>query len=636
MGLSMAFIRQMACLDRLPIAMAIAYAINLVFGLGILINELKIWFYYAYVRCTVNVIFFSPFLDAAVWIISFAVIISEIGWRLVKRELRLPRQAALLLALIIVAGALMIYDFKIGMTASAITWLIVTYSLLYYSGGAPFKGRRHAIGMVLTMAMGILIVVEIGSLAAWVVNAFDHQMSFTGGGRWVFPTLDLNISNVIYPLTAWLILIFLFCWVFPPICHVISRWLHFMKEEGQDDPGNASPFVSVDWKLQSVVVLIFSALAAFVMYYPYIHFPPPYLAGIDAAHYYEYLTAMIRDGPLSALSSDRPLYLLILYGIAALGISPDIVVRIMPSASAVCLVFAVFIFVKRGASDPRLGMIAAILTSFSIQITAGMIGYFLAQLFAVIESFIFFTLLLEGVKRRSILYLILSGLTSVATALTHPYTWLLMAATTVFYALLTAITRRKAGDALLPLIPLAITGLAIIPFYIHFGEGAFNNTFFLRTLNAIWQRFISSLNISKIVLLQPSLAKMAERWVGGAFGNPLIYSLGLIGASAFYNLRGNFNRLVLSWVALASLVIFAIIPNYEGLYYRIAFFIPFQIFAASGALKVGRWIQDLFGGADVKWQSFKKIAWMAAMVLVILLMFNYALRTVDLVVMRLP
>jgi len=619
------------------IAMATIYAINLIFGLGILINQIKIWFYYAYVRSVVSVTFFSPSLDAIVWLASFGIIVSEICLRLIKKRGKLYRLALMQFILFALSAATIAYEYGFGTVICVLMALIVTYSEFLYAETNPFKGRKHGVAMILGAAMCILITVEAGSIISWIINAFDHQQSFTGGARWIFPTLDLNISNVLYPLTSWLILTFLLCWTYPPIYNwLCSLWRHCSDRGSESEAMRSLLYSKIDRKFQLVIVLTGSALAAFVMYYPYIHLPPPYLAGIDGVHYFEYLTDMLHNGPLRALSSDRPLYLLILYGMASSGVNPEMVVRIMPAISAAALVTAVFIFVKTGANSLRLALASAIFTAFSFQITAGMIGYFLAQLFAVVEAFVFFTLLLEGIKRKSFFYMIMSALISIAIALTHPYTWLLVAATTAFYAVFSGIARRKISEALLPLIPLAITVGAMLQLYFVFGEGTFNNTSFLRTLSSMWQRFLLSINWSKVIFLESSLAKMAERWVGGAFGNPLIYLLGLLGLSSFINLRDNFNRLILSWVAIASIIIIAIIPNYEGLYYRIAFFIPFQIFAASGVMYIGRLIQNLCTLNGEGQRLCQRLIYGSFMVLTILLMFNYAIRTVDLVVMLLP
>jgi hypothetical protein len=150
-------------------------------------------------------------------------------------------------------------------------------------------------------------------------------------------------------------------------------------------------------------------------------------------------------------------------------------------------------------------------------------------------------------------------------------------------------------------------------------------------VKSLWQALVASLSLSKFALLPTSLSRMADFWVGGAFGSPMIYILGILGMAAMADLKQNFNRMLFCWVLVPFLIIFAIVPGMEMYYYRIAYVIPFQRPAAIGfswlLLKLG----SALGSAESKPAkiNYSKLLQIVLFTLLVLLLFNYALRIVD-------
>jgi hypothetical protein len=104
--------------------------------------------------------------------------------------------------------------------------------------------------------------------------------------------------------------------------------------------------------------------------------------------------------------------------------------------------------------------------------------------------------------------------------------------------------------------------------------------------------------------------------------------------AAMADLKKDFNRLILCWVAVPGLAIFSLIPGMEPLYYRVAYTIPFQIPAAVGfswlLLKLG----SALAHAEPKpaRMTHTRLLQIVLLSLLVLILFNYALRIVDQVV----
>ncbi|MCP8322092.1 MAG: hypothetical protein H3Z52_14330, partial [archaeon] len=479
---------------------------------------------------------------------------------------------------------------------------------------------------------GLLIPLELASLTSWKMNAFDYEVHFGPSLRWRFPSIDLNLFNMLYPLTSWMLLILLYCWIWIPI----SKYLFLRIKRG--NPSSIQLPSILERRFLTLSLFITLLIAIFVAYYPYIHLPPPALVGVDSlsgVNYYGFLTHMVEDGPRIALSSDRPFFFLLIYFIKIVTMQPSYaVIRIMPAICAVGLALATFWFVKTGTNNDHLALLSSIFSVFSFQITAGIYGYLLANWFIIIEMMLFFTFLLKSLEKRSVIYSLMAGLISIIALLTHPYTWLIMMSILFSYITLTFFIKSEIKrDIFFLLIPLIITIAVFVPYFIYTKGGFHGTPDFWKFINFIWHAFMANMNTSKIILLQPSLSLMVQRWVGGAFGNPLIISLAILGMVSMADLTKRFNRLILCWILVPSLAILALVPGSENLYYRIAYVIPFQIPAAIGLYWLLNKIRGMLNSNST---TYFKLLQIFTIALVILLLLNYSLRSVDMAMIQIP
>jgi len=550
-------------------------------------------------------------------------------------HLSLPRWIVLPYSFLPAPFVIFLIDNQVATFLTILLGFIVIGLSTYHSKGFLFARREDVAILVFVGIIGLLIPLEIASLSSWMLNAFDYEVPFGPSLRWRFPMIDLNLFNVLYPLTSWLLLILLYCWIWIPISRRLS--LHARRNDLPSSHLTDGP----ERRLRSLILFITLAVAAFVAYYPYIHLPPPALVGVDSlsgVNYYGFLTHMTEDGPYIALRSDRPVFFLLLYFIKFATMQPSyLVIRIIPAICAVGLALAILWFVKTGTNSYYLALLSSIFSAFSFQTTAGMYGYLLANWFIIIEITLFFTFQLKSLEKHSITYSMIAGLISIAALLTHPYTWLIMISILVSYIILTALTRSQIRrDVFLSSIPLVITALAFAPYLIYVKGGEYGTPSFWRFLNSMWHSFTANLNIPKISLLQPSLSLMVERWAGGAFGNPLIIALAILGMISMADLTKRFNRLILCWIMVPSLAILALVPGYESFYYRIAYVIPFQIPAAIGLHWLLNKLRSMLNSSSTPTMTYFRLFQIFLITLIILLLFNYSLRIVDEAMVQMP
>ncbi|MEM3437407.1 MAG: hypothetical protein QXP55_02570 [Nitrososphaerales archaeon] len=612
----------------------LAISINILFGFLNLINLLNIKFYYFYSLNIVNITIFSPSIDRWIWCISLLIIIIEMFIMRFLYHLSLPCWIIFPYSLLIASLAIFLINNQVATLSTILLGFIAIGLFIYYGKGFLFAKREEVILLVFIAIIGLLIPIELASLSSWILNAFDYEVPFGPSLRWRFPLIDLNLFSILYPLTSWLFLILLYCWIWIPI----SRYL-FLRIR-QSNPLSIQILSILEKKNLALYLIIISLVAIFVAYYPYIHLPPPALVGVDSlsmVNYYGFLTRMIEEGPYIALRSDRPIFFLLVYFIKIVTIQPNyFVIRIMPAICTIGLALATFWFVKIGTKNDNLALLSSIFSVFSFQITAGMYGYLLANWFSIIEMMLFFTFLLKSLEKRSIIYSLIASLISITALLTHPYTWLIMISILFSYIISTFLIRSEIKkDILFLLIPLTITTIVFAPYFIYLKGGVYGTPSFWVFLNYIWNAFIDNLNISKIILLQPSLSLMVQRWAGGAFGNPLIIALAIFGMISMADLTKRFNRLILCWILVPSLAILALVPGSENLYYRIAYVIPFQIPATIGLY----WLLNKLGSKlDLSSTStiYLKLLQILIIGLIILLLFNYSLRSVDMAMIQMP
>jgi hypothetical protein len=608
----------------------LATAVTVLFGLFKLINLLNIRFYLLYSPKTVNIVIFSPTVDLSIWVVSLLLAVLEMLPMKALRDVSFPRWTPLPFLLLLASLAVFQANDRIAYFLAVPAGLAIAGLSTYYGDGYLVAGRKEAASFTLLCVAGLLILFELASASSWIFNIFDYEVPFGSSSRWTFPTIDLQLFNVLYPLTSWLFLLFLYSWVWvPALKHMVPRiaTLKRAKLEIEKIFLSRVPEVGSTFKLNSkhvtVALLLSLATAAFIAYYPYVHLPNSTLVGSDSVEYYNWLISVAQKGPLTAFDTDRPLPVLLMYTVQyATGSTPETVVRMMPTILAVCLCLAVYWFVKVGTKNQFSALVSSLFSSFSFQVTVGLFSYFVANWLAIIESLLMLVFLLKSFEKQSSKYMAASAVMGMAVLLTHPYTWdVLMAILFLYFAW--AFIGRKSGkkrEILLLGLLLAsnivfYTAYALAPFGKGLSSAEGTNLF----------NVASGIGLSNLLNLQHNLASMVQSWVGGLFGNPLLILLAVAGVFSMFDSAKRFNRIMLLWVMVPSLALLAVTP--DPYYYRFLYLIPIQVQAAAGLLWTISKLEVIRGWfkADRNFRALKILILMLA----VLFLLNYALRSVD-------
>jgi hypothetical protein len=600
----------------------LAVSVNVFFGAVRLINLLNIAFNYHYVPEVVDIVIFSPFADFLVWASSLLFIVSAILLVKTLNHLVFPRWLIFPYLFLFVSFAVFLVNDRVASAfAIPLGFVVVGSSAVFGNVFLPIR-RAEAFLIASTGVVALLIPIELASLSSWMLNAVDHEVPFGPGLRWKFPWIDLQLFNVLYPLTAVLFLALLYSWIWiPGLKYALSRI-------GRSVNSGIHSIERLNNRHLAFGLVLSLAASIFISSYPYIHLPGSTLVGVDSLDYYDWLKEMMQEGPQLAFGTDRPIFNLLMYSVKCVTpLSPQDVVRIMPIVLAVCLSLAVFWFVKAGTGDSRLALLSSLFSSFSFQTTVSIFAYYLATWFAITEIFLLLVFLLKGLNKHSWRYLLVSAVIGMAVLLTSPYTWNVLMVILIAYVAWTLVRRAREKWDIAPLsILLAANGLFYV-FYtmMPFGKGLGNSNV------GVLQMGMSSVGIPSLSNLQNNLGIMVSMFMGGLFGNALMLVLAVAGMFSMINLAESstkFNRIMLLWVAVPSIPLLFFSAGQVLFVYRLAYLIPLQILAAMGLQS----ILNRLKSAEHKHKLNKSHSCMLRMLLftlIVLLFLNYALRSVD-------
>jgi len=600
------------------------------FGLFKLVNLLDIRFYLLYSPKTVNIVIFSPAADLSIWIVSLLLAVLEMLLVKALCDVSFPRWTILPFLFLLCSLAVFQINDKMGYFLAIPAGFAIAIISTYYCDGYLVAGRKEAASTTLSFAASLLILFEIASASSWILNLFAYEVPFGTGLRWLFPIIDLQLFNVLYPLTSWLFLLFLYSWIWIPVLKQVSPRIATLKRAKLKIKKislfrvpDAGSIFTLNRKYIVLGLLLSLATAAFVSYYPYTHVPHSTLVGSDSVEYYNWVSSLNQKGPLTVFNTDRPLPLLLMYVVQiATGWSPETVVRMMPTILALCLCLAVYWFVKIGTKNEFAAVVSSLLSSFSFQVTVGVFAYFLANWMAIIESLLLLVFLLKSSEKQSWKFVVLSAVMGMAVLLTHPYTWDVLMAVLILYFAWTLI--RKGSGRKREILLLALLLASNFIFYAAYAQAPFGKSLGSAEGGSL-SGVTSGIGVSNFLNLQNNLAMIVQSYVGGLFGNPFLILLAVVGVFSMFDFSERFNKIMMSWVMVPSLALLIVSP--DPYYYRFLYLIPIQIQAAAGLLWITSKLELMksWFKTERNLRTFKILI----VILVVLVLFNYALRSVD-------
>ncbi len=365
----------------------------------------------------INVTVFSPAVDFWIWAVSLVLVICGCLATKLYRPMSLPKWVLLPCVATLAAMPAFLADVWLASLLIAPLGIVAVSSAAYTEFGLG-RGRRLTLFGVMIGIFGLLLCVQLVSLGTWLFNVFDYEFPFTSVGRWSFAWIDVQLFNVLYPLTASLFLILLFGWVWLPLGRRLMSKLHAPKIDTASNHNREllGPSKLSGRKLWLGLAAVL-AVAAFVGAYSLVHAQSSTLVGTDSIDYYNWLLEMNNRGSLFALQSDRPLSLLFLRSIQVLTFQPaQIIVLALPIICAVALSFAVFLFVHFGTKNDVLALLSSLFTVVAFQVTVGVFAYSVSNWLALVEVFFLLAIMLRAFETQQLRYWLASRGCTIAPA----------------------------------------------------------------------------------------------------------------------------------------------------------------------------------------------------------------------------
>jgi hypothetical protein len=329
-------------------------------------------------------------------------------------------------------------------------------------------------------------------------------------------------------------------------------------------------------RLLLIISLAASILLAFVPYRLDLN-PTGILVGVDSPTYVIWISQMLaRPIPqalqysfVEGLEGSRPLLLIILYMVASLGVSPSQVIEYLPMILAPLVTLSTYAFVRFGQGNASIAALTAIFTPFSFYLPVGLWGGYYANMAALVLAYLFLTFLLQFSKSPSTTKCVAMFALSVALFLTHPWTWVLIATTSLVFAL-SVWRETRLSIHLISIAGILIAGVAL---------DVLKSTLFAT-------RSVAADLATKL----PTSGQASAFWINlvdgllythsGLLASWIILGVGLFACFAL-RFKDRFERLVLLWIAVASIP-FLILDSYNQT--RIVYDLPIPVLMAAAIL----------------------------------------------------
>ena len=494
---------------------------------------------------------------------------------------------------ILFRGATWVRVYKLGLSNQGFYALLPLLAVSLALGMCAYKAGGFRAIKPSKLACYVLAALTVASclpLLYWVAYTWSPEPLLDCGFspyRWV-SELDAGLFHVYAPVYPLLLLATLYAWLPPAVGKLVKGRVRVrvrcrgVLKTAADCPLSGSarhPCLT----LASAILL--SIALPLIPYLPAIN-PEFRPASVDIRYYSRWLGNMLTTDHWSAIeyafygmrNGNRPLYLMLLYGLTSLGIPRQVVLNFEALLISPLFALAVYFAAVRLSGDRLYVSLASLAAVLGFNMTVGMFaGYFAA--WTALIPFYACIALTPGLEERGLVGCLAA---SVAMLYIHPWTWsLLMAVLTVHLAskalgsgrldrrLLAVLLANAAADTLKTLVSPSYGGLTSSA-----------------TILGNEKRF----GVTPLLDLPRSLRRLSTTYVGGLFLNPLHMLLALIGVLSLLGKRDRSSNLIVIWVALVSLVF----PfSSVGLQSHLLFAAPFPILIAEGLWTLSRHLGGL-------------------------------------------
>mgnify|MGYP001115206659 CR=1 FL=1 len=313
----------------------------------------------------------------------------------------------------------------------------------------------------------------------------------------------------------------------------------------------------------------------------------------DAHYYLSVMELMDRFGVRAAISTDRPVFFLILYSLSTcFSIEAEPLLRCLPIALAGGLVASTYAFVSSCFEDKRLAILSAFLASVSPHVIIGIHYFLAANWLGLILMIILFTAVLKSIRLKSRAWAILTIALCWLMLGIHFPTWGFTILVLVAYTVVSYLKRNLSQDtdssSLMRItIGCLLAALPAVLFSLVTPEIS-------ASIQHAWSRaadFVTRMTPVNIALFfqdarglsnysgNETHSSYAGNTAYGGYAAPLSYALALLGLRRPSLIRGIHVGPFLSWVAVSYLGL-VLIPAPEQ--WRLLYMMPVEMLAAAG------------------------------------------------------
>ncbi len=541
------------------------WSLFLFFSMINVINLLHITYYPAMHRFsyekTIHIVIFSESIDSVLFVILAAIS----SFLLILQKIKGRRWFVFaMLAILNISAVISIFEFGYSIAILAIG---VSSCILICA-----QVRKDTITILGIVAI-ILCLIEVGSLLNWLLFPIDSP-SYLNELFSRFSNIETQLFYAPADLTPIAMLLLLFSY---PL-FMIAKRLKGIKEDGI-----VNCDLHLDGRILLVAAIVLTAIIASYPYLPSIN-PEGKYVGTDIYYYKIWLDDMGTD-PSNAVNfaihhiSSRPLFLLLLYYLRLCLRMPTVAFLEWIGVPIFCLLPASVYCFGSAAKGRNFAGLAALLSSFSINVVAGMYTAYYSNILALSLLYFALALLVIALKRKSYSFALMSCVPSILAIFVHPWTWtFLLVAICAFAGLRMLRTVRSHGK-------IVEAASEIGPVFVFIAANVVTDllkTLLLTVPSATgisYELAGGAMSINEFFRLWFNLYFTFRFFAGGYFNSFTAIISAIAGTWWFARQEGHANEIILAWLSIGAIpTLFVNFWVNERIFYNL----PIQMLSAAG------------------------------------------------------
>ncbi len=439
-----------------------------------------------------------------------------------------------------------------------------------------FASTKHVVSTFLAFVLSLMIVTQM-----WMMESMFPLLRFAGNR--VFDTFNFIQGAWIrlYPYTIAIFALLMTHPLWMPILQKIDA-ASLQIDLGSIGIKESNSKRARTFQYWPLVTLAIATGVIVSSYRLQIGYP---LTG-DAHYYFSMLQQIDTAGIQSVLSTDRPLFFLVLASVrSCLSIESEQLLKYLQIFLTSIFVLSTYFFVNSCIKDETLAILSAFLASVSPQITIGIRYFIVANWLALIMMMVFYVGILRSLETKSRVWVSSSVILSWCIFGIHFPTWAFSILTLLTYMSISYFSKgfsEKITSARTYFsIKIAIGCLLALPLAITIGSAKPEISSSIQSALSKTMGILAGITpLNTIEFLQDNVL-LSSYFGCGSYAIPLTYALALLGLFSFWSVRRAGTKLILCWAIVASSGLL-LIPKLE--HWRLLNMMPLDILAAAGLL----------------------------------------------------